>query len=55
MALRGTMPVTSELVTAAGAAGAAAVGSGVLEPHAIVAIRAAVIDANIVVRMNHEW
>ena len=52
MALRGTVPVTSEVV----GAGAAAAGadSGALDPQAVVK-QAATIMTNIVVRMNREW
>ena len=52
MALRGTVPVTSEVVAAGGAAGGAdSVG---LDPHAVVN-HAAIITIKVVVRMNPGW
>lgn len=51
MALRGTVPLTSELVGAGAAAGA---GSGVLDPHAAPK-HAAITIITVVVRMNHGW
>lgn len=52
MALRGTVPVTSEVV----GAGAAAAGadSGGPDPQAMVK-HAAIITINVVVRMNPRW
>ena len=53
MALRGTVPVTSDVV-AAGAGEAAGEAWGVLEPHAAV-VQAATITINVVERMDPGW
>lgn len=50
MALRGTVPVTSEVVGAA----AAGADSGGPDPQAMVK-HAAIITINVVVRMNPRW
>ena len=53
MALRGTVPLTSDVV-AAGAGDAAGEAWGVLDPHAAV-VQAATITIHVVVRMDHGW
>jgi len=53
MALRGTVPVTSEVV-AAGAGDDAGDASGALDPQAAVREHATV-TINVVVRMNSRW
>ncbi len=53
MALRGTVPVTSDVV-AAGAGADAGDAWGALEPHAAV-VQAATTTINVVIRMDPEW
>ena len=53
MALRGTVPVTSDVVAAGGGDDTEDAG-GVLDPHAAVR-NAASVDINVVVRMNFRW
>jgi hypothetical protein len=54
IALRGTVPLTSEVVTAGGVDDGAGEACGVLDPHAAVSA-AAIIAIGIVVRMTAGW